>query len=89
MTLNEFLTKYKRVIILIVVIVLTIFIFNTISSTQKNVRKKVENYVKYNGFKLDDDNVLYKKELESKEKVYEVDKKNKVNTSYEVLYFDV
>ncbi len=89
MTLNQFLTKYKRVIIFILVIVITTFVYNTLSSMQKNVQKKVENYVKYNGFKLDDDKVLYKKEIESMKAVYDVDKKNNVNTSYEALYFDV
>jgi len=89
MTFNQFFNKYKRVILLVSIVVVTIFIFNRISNTQKNVRNKVEDYIKFQGFKLDSDKILYKKDIQSKKEVYEVDKKNNVNTSYETMYFNI
>lgn len=85
---NEFVLKYKKHIILIIIFLTIFILIYGLSNTQNSKRKKVIKAITYNGFTVDS-GALYEKDID--DKTYE-EYKNKVenneSSTYKHLYFD-
>lgn len=85
---NEFVLKYKKHIVLIVIFLVFFILIYGLSNTQNSKRKKVIKAITYNGFTLDSQS-LYEKDIDdiSYEEYKNKLSKNETST-YKHLYFD-